>query len=71
MRALYARYRAAPDGFADRYLALLAAGGSDWPHELLKPLGVDLKDPGFWAQGLGLLEEMVDQAERLARDAEA
>ncbi len=71
VRALYARYRASPDGFADRYLALLAAGGSDWPHELLKPLGVDLKDPGFWAQGLGLLEEMVNQAERLARDAGA
>ena len=71
VRALYARYRASPDGFADRYLALLAAGGSDWPHELLKPLGVDLKDPGFWAQGLSLLEEMVDQAERLARDASA
>jgi oligoendopeptidase F len=69
VRALYARYRAAPEGFAERYLALLAAGGSDWPHELLKPLGVDLKDPGFWAQGLGLLEGMVDQAERLARDA--
>jgi oligoendopeptidase F len=71
VRALYARYRASPDGFADRYLALLAAGGSDWPHELLKPLGVDLKDPEFWAQGLGLLEEMVNQADRLARDAGA
>jgi oligoendopeptidase F len=71
VRALYARYRSAPDGFADRYLALLAAGGSDWPHELLKPFGVDLKDPGFWAQGLGLLEEMVNQAERLASDAGA
>jgi oligoendopeptidase F len=71
VRALYARYRAAPEGFAERYLALLAAGGSDWPHELVKPLGVDLKDPGFWAQGLGLLDGMVDQAERLARDAGA
>ena len=71
VRALYARYRSAPEGFADRYLALLAAGGSDWPHELLKPLGVDLRDPGFWAQGLGLLEGMVDQAERLALDADA
>jgi len=71
VRALYARYRAAPEGFAEKYLALLAAGGSDWPYELLAPLGVDLKDPGFWAQGLGLLDEMVNQAERLARDAGA
>jgi oligoendopeptidase F len=66
VRALYARYRAAPEGFAERYLALLAAGGSDWPHELVKPLGVDLKDLGFW-----LLDGMVDQAEWLARDAGA
>jgi len=71
VRALTARYRAAPEGFADRYLTLLAAGGSDWPHELLKPLGVDLRDPGFWAQGLGLLEGMVDEAESLTRDAGA
>jgi len=71
VRALYARYRAAPKGFAEKYLALLAAGGSDWPHELLAPLDVDLKDPGFWAQGLGLLDGMVNQAERLARDAGA
>jgi len=71
VRALYARYRAAPSGFAEKYLTLLAAGGSDWPHELLAPLGVDLKDPEFWAQGLGLLDEMVNQAERLARHAGA
>lgn len=64
--ALYARYRQAPAGFADAYLAMLAAGGSDWPHEIVKPLGVDLTDPGFWQNGLGILDEMVREAEALA-----
>lgn len=65
--ALYARYRQAPAGFADAYLAMLTAGGSNWPHEIVKPLGVDLTDPGFWQNGLGILDEMVRDAEQLAR----
>jgi oligoendopeptidase F len=64
--ALYARYREAREGFADRYLALLAAGGSDWPEALVKPLGVDLADPGFWSRGLAMIEELVRQAEEMA-----
>ena len=64
--ALYARYREIGAAFPPLYLELLAAGGADWPEELLKPLGVDLKDPGFWGKGLGMLEELVAQAEELA-----
>jgi oligoendopeptidase F len=68
--ALYTRYRDTGEAFPPLYLDLLAGGGSAWPEELLKPLGVDLKDPGFWAQGLSMLEEMVRQAEELAGSAE-
>jgi oligoendopeptidase F len=64
--ALYARYQQESDGFADRYLAMLTAGGSDWPHEIVKPLGVDLTDPGFWGNGLAILEGLVAEAEQLA-----
>jgi oligoendopeptidase F len=67
VRALYSRYLAEGRDFPAKYLRMLSAGGSDWPVALVKPLGVDLDDPGFWAQGLGLLEEMVLQAEDLAR----
>jgi oligoendopeptidase F len=66
VRALYSRYLAEGQGFPEKYLQMLSAGGSDWPVALVKPLGVDLADPGFWAQGLGLLEKMVLQAEELA-----
>jgi oligoendopeptidase F len=64
--ALYARYTQVGDGFPDAYLNMLAAGGSDWPHTLVKPLGVDLTDPGFWNTGLQILDDMVAEAERLA-----
>ena len=43
--ALYARYQEMGDGFADGYIEMLSAGGSDWPHEIVKPLGIDLTDP--------------------------
>jgi oligoendopeptidase F len=64
--ALYARYQESPEGFPSAYRDLLAAGGSDWPEELVRPLGVDLKDPNFWDKGLGMIEEFVEQAEEMA-----
>lgn len=64
--ALYSRYQSAGDDFAERYMDLLAAGGSDWPHRLVAPLGVDLTDLEFWHNGLGEIESLIDQAESLA-----
>jgi oligoendopeptidase F len=64
--ALYARYQDNPKGFPVAYRNLLAAGGSNWPENLARPLGVDLKDPGFWQKGLGMIEEFVHQAEEMA-----
>jgi oligoendopeptidase F len=67
--ALYARYREAGPSFPPAYLELLSAGGSAWPHELLAPLGVDLKDPRFWQKGLAMIEGLVGEAEGLAARA--
>jgi oligoendopeptidase F len=64
--ALYAQYEAEGDGFSERYLDLLRAGGADWPHELVAPLGADLTDPNFWQEGLGKIEDLIEQAEALA-----
>ena len=64
--ALYACYQANGGDFADRYIAMLTKGGADWPHEIVKPLGIDLTDPAFWANGLGILEGLVAEAEALA-----
>jgi oligoendopeptidase F len=64
--ALYARYQENAKGFPEAYRNLLAAGGSDWPEELVRPLGVDLKDPTFWDRGLKMIEQLVEQAEAMA-----
>jgi oligoendopeptidase F len=64
--ALYAQYKEVGEDFAPRYLDMLSAGGSDWPHEIVRPLGVDLTDLGFWHKGLQILSDMVSEAEDLA-----
>ncbi|GIV60918.1 MAG: oligoendopeptidase F [Rhodothermaceae bacterium] len=64
--ALYARYREEGPAFAEKYIGLLEAGGSDWPHRLVGRLGVDLTDPGFWHRGLSAIEALIEQAEALA-----
>jgi len=64
--ALYARYQEVGADFPEAYLNMLTAGGSDWPHAILQPLGVDLTDPGFWGKGLQMLDDLVGEAESLA-----
>lgn len=64
--ALYARYREEGKAFTERYLDLLSAGGSEWPHRLTAPFGVDLTDPAFWSEGLDAIDDMVSRAESLA-----
>ena len=64
--ALYGRYKQDADGFAEEYLSLLEAGGSDWPHVQFQRMGVDLTDPNFWSTGLSMTEDMIRQAEELS-----
>ncbi len=65
--ALYARYKEEGDAFSEKYLGLLEAGGSDWPHLLVGKLGIDLEDPAFWHQGLAAIEALIARAEDIAR----
>lgn len=66
--ALYSIYQSDRGDFAEKYIQLLEAGGSDWPHVLVGKMGVDLQDPGFWQHGLGEIETLIGRAEELARD---
>jgi oligoendopeptidase F len=65
VNSLYAVYENAAEGFAERYLAMLAAGGTKHYSELLAPFGLDARDPAFWQEGLGVIERLIDQLERL------
>lgn len=64
--ALYDSYKSSKNGFSDKYLSLLEAGGSDWPHNLVSTMGLDIKDKNFWSRGLDIFEGMVKEAEELA-----
>ncbi len=65
VNSLFAVYERAHEGFADRYLAMLAAGGTEHHSELLKPFGLDARDPTFWQGGLGVIERMIGELEAL------
>src|SRR5690242_9865103 len=65
VNSLYAVYENASDGFAERYLAMLAAGGTKHYSELLKPFGLDAKDPKFWDGGLSVISAMIDELEAM------
>ncbi|MDZ7771796.1 MAG: M3 family oligoendopeptidase [Balneolaceae bacterium] len=64
--ALYEEYTRSPEGFADTYLEMLKAGGSDWPENIVGRTGLDITSPGFWARGVKAVEGLVEQAEELA-----
>jgi oligoendopeptidase F len=65
VNSLYAVYEKAADGFAERYLAMLAAGGTRHYSELLRPFGLDARDPKFWDGGLSVISGMIDELEAM------
>jgi oligoendopeptidase F len=64
--SVYHRYLEVGPSFVDQYLDFLAAGGSTRPDELVKRIGMDITNPGFWDAGLKILDGMVGEVERLA-----
>lgn len=64
--ALYEEYTQRPEGFADKYMELLSAGGSEWPHDLVARMGLDITDSNFWNKGLASFERMIEEAEALS-----
>ena len=69
VNSLYAVYEKSHDGFAERYLAMLAAGGTKHHSELLAPFGLDAREPSFWQGGLSVIERMIGELEALDRKA--
>jgi oligoendopeptidase F len=65
VNSLYAVYEKADQGFADRYLEMLSAGGTKHHKELLKPFGLDASDPQFWSMGLKMLGGLIDELEAM------
>jgi oligoendopeptidase F len=65
VNSLYAVYEKADKGFADRYLDMLAAGGTKHHKELLAPFGLDATDPKFWSMGLKVIEGLIGELQAM------
>ncbi|MDA7947162.1 MAG: M3 family oligoendopeptidase [Hyphomicrobiaceae bacterium] len=65
VNSLYAVYEKADEGFAEKYLEMLAAGGTKHHKELLAPFGLDASDPDFWSMGLKVIEDLITELEAL------
>ena len=63
--ALYRMYKDQGKSFVPKYLALLEAGGSAAPEELLRPLGVNIHRAEFWQQGFEEVKELLSQLRAL------
>jgi len=65
VNSLYAVYEKSAAGFAERYLAMLSAGGTKHHSELLAPFGLDARDPKFWDDGLSVIAGLIGELEAL------
>ena len=65
VNSLYAVYQDAHQGFAEKYLELLRAGGTLRHQELLAPFGLNAVDPSFWSKGLSVITGFIDELEGL------
>jgi oligoendopeptidase F len=65
--SLYEQYGKKGARFVDKYLAMLEAGGSEYPKDLIAKIGLDISDPKFWQKGMDFIEGMVERAEKEAK----
>jgi oligoendopeptidase F len=68
VNALYQTYmqeKAAGKGvaFANKYVAMLEAGGTLHHHELLAPFKLDARKADFWQRGVDMISGFIDQLE--------
>jgi oligoendopeptidase F len=63
--SLYRQYLQEGDAFKPRYFAILEAGGSDSPENVLNRAGIDMHDRAFWQGGFDVIAEKLAQLEAL------
>jgi oligoendopeptidase F len=62
VNSLYGIYKSGKvKNFEEKYLAMLAAGGSKHHKEMLEPFGLSIADAKFWQAGLDVISGYIDQ----------
>lgn len=66
VNSLYGVYKSKKvKNFEEKYLAMLAAGGSKHHKEMLEPFQLSIRNPQFWQSGLNVIIDYIDQLESL------
>ena len=65
VNSLYYQYMKNPNGFADKYIELLSAGGSKKYDKLLEKFNLNPKNKEFWQNGLNMISDLINQLEEL------
>ena len=66
VNSLYDVFAQGHEGFQQKYLDMLAAGGTKRHKELLAPFGLDASDPDFWKRGLSVISGFIDELESVS-----
>ena len=61
---MYDVFQGGHKGFQQKYMDMLASGGTLRHNELLAPFGLDASDPKFWDRGLSMISGFVDELEQ-------
>lgn len=62
--SLYARYKAEGKSFVPKIEAILAAGGSREPKQVLEEVGIDFESQDFWRGGFEIIKSWVDELKK-------
>lgn len=65
---LYQKYKSNKTTFVPHYLEMLSLGGSKNPSEIAAIAGLDIRHSDFWKSGIGILENLIAEAEKLAQN---
>jgi len=65
--ALYQLYKEEGDAFIPKYKAILAAGSSASPYDIVAIAGFDLRDPNFWRKGIVAMDALLKELENTVK----
>ena len=63
--AAFAKYKEEGPRYVDKVVKMLSDGGSKSPRELVKELGFDINSEKFWEKGFEVVNDMIDELEKL------
>ena len=63
VNSLYETYQSGLPNFEEKYIDMLASGGTRHHTDLLAPFGLDATKSDFWQRGLNLVKEYIGQLE--------